>query len=52
MVETQISYKCNACGMTKTVSAEQKAPTCCGKVMQETGPQKSGDSKEGSCCGG
>ena len=45
MVETQISYKCNACGAIKTIAADQKAPTCCGKVMQETALQKPGESK-------
>ena len=57
MVETQTSYKCSACGMIKTIPAEQKAPTCCGKVMQVTAPPKSGEDKAGeskghSCCGG
>lgn len=54
MLETQTSYKCTACGMTKTIPADQKAPSCCGKVMQETEPQKAGESKgkEGSCCSG
>lgn len=53
MVETKISYKCSACEMTKTIPADQKAPTCCGKEMQKTTvPQKPGESKgkEGSCC--
>ena len=50
MVETKTSYKCSACGMTKTIPAEQKAPTCCGKVMQVTAAPKPGESKEGSCC--
>jgi hypothetical protein len=52
MVDTQTTYKCGACGMTKTVPADQKAPTCCGKVMQQTAAQKPGESKEGSCCSG
>jgi predicted GH43/DUF377 family glycosyl hydrolase len=52
MVETRTSYKCNACGMTKTVPANQSAPNCCGKVMQKTAPQEAGESKEGSCCSG
>lgn len=52
MVETKTSYKCSACGMIKTIPADQKAPTCCGKVMQKTAPQKPEDSKEGSCCSG
>ena len=52
MVETKTSYKCSACGMTKTIPADQKVPTCCGKVMQKTTPQKPGESKEGSCCSG
>jgi len=52
MVETKTTYKCSACGMTKTIPADQKAPTCCGKVMQETTAQESGQSKEGSCCSG
>ena len=54
MVETQTSYTCVACGMTKTVSTDQKAPTCCGKDMQKTAPPKPGESKgkEGSCCSG
>ena len=52
MVDTQSSYKCVACGMTKTIPAEQKAPTCCGKVMQKTALLKPGEGKEGSCCSG
>ena len=54
MVETNTSYKCTACGMIKTIPSDQKAPTCCGKVMQKTEPQKPGESKgkEGSCCSG
>ncbi len=54
MVETKTSYKCSACGMTKTVPADQKAPSCCGKEMQKTEPQKPGESKGqgGSCCSG
>lgn len=54
MVETQTSYKCVACGMTKTVPADQKAPSCCGKEMQKTAAPKSGENKgkEGSCCSG
>ncbi len=52
MVETKISYKCSDCGMTKTLPADQKAPTCCGKVMQETAALKPGESKGGSCCSG
>ncbi len=52
MVETKTSYKCSACGMTKTIPADQKAPSCCGKVMQITTPQKPGESKKGSCCSG
>ena len=54
MVDTQISYKCSACGMTKTVDADQKVPSCCGKEMQKTAPPKPGESKskEGSCCSG
>ena len=50
MVDMKTSYKCTACGMTKTIPADQKAPTCCGKVMQKTAPQKPGESKGGSCC--
>ncbi len=52
MVDTQISYKCGGCGMIKTVPADQKAPSCCGKVMQVTDAAKPGVSsgKEGSCC--
>ncbi len=52
MVETMTSYKCVACGMIKTIPSDQKAPTCCGKEMQKTEPQKPGESKEGSCCSG
>ena len=54
VVETQTSYKCVACGMTKTVPADQKAPSCCGKEMQKTAAPKSGENKgkEGSCCSG
>ena len=52
MVDTKTSYKCSACGMTKTVPADQKAPTCCGKEMQKTAPHESGESKKGSCCSG
>lgn len=52
MVETKSSYKCSACGMTKTIPADQKAPTCCGKVMQKTTAQSPGESKDGSCCSG
>ena len=50
MTDTQTSYKCVSCGMTKTIPAEQKAPTCCGKVMQKTALPKSGESTQGSCC--
>ena len=50
MVETKITYKCSACGMTKTIPTDEKAPTCCGKVMQKTDPQKLEEGKEGSCC--
>ena len=51
VVETQTSYECVACGMTKTVAADQKAPSCCGKEMQKTAAPKPGESKgkEGSC---
>ena len=54
MVETQTSYTCVACGMTKTVPADQKVPTCCGKDMQKTAAPKPGENKgkEGSCCSG
>jgi hypothetical protein len=52
MVETMTSYKCLACAMIKTIPSDQKAPTCCGKVMQKTEPQKPGESKESSCCSG
>ena len=54
MVASQTSYKCVACGMTKTVAADQKAPSCCGKEMLKTEPRKLGESKgkEGSCCSG
>ena len=52
MVETKTSYKCTACGMIKTISSDQKAPTCCGKVMQITEQQKPGESNKGSCCSG
>jgi len=52
MVETKAGYKCSACGMTKTIAADQKAPTCCGKVMQKTAAQKPGEPKEDSCCSG
>jgi DNA-directed RNA polymerase subunit RPC12/RpoP len=52
MVETQTSYKCSACGMTKTIPTDQKAPSCCGKVMQKTAAEEPGKSKEGSCCSG
>ena len=52
MVANQTSYKCVACGMTKTISSDQKAPSCCGKVMQETAAPKPGESKGGSCCSG
>ncbi|MHB8970674.1 MAG: hypothetical protein ACYC3X_13250 [Pirellulaceae bacterium] len=52
MLETQTSYKCNACGAIKTIPADQKAPMCCGKVMQETALQNSKEDKKGSCgCG-
>lgn len=50
MIDMKTSYKCSDCGMTKTIPADQKAPTCCGKVMQKTAPQKPGDRKGGSCC--
>ena len=52
MTETKMSYKCSTCAMIKTIPADQKAPTCCGKVMLVTDPQKPGESKEGSCCSG
>ena len=57
MVATQTSYKCSACGMIKTIPADQKAPTCCGKAIQETAAQKPGEGKAEenkghSCCGG
>jgi hypothetical protein len=52
MVATKTTYKCSACRMTKEVPTDQKAPTCCGKVMQETAAQKPGESKKGSCCSG
>jgi len=52
MLETKTSYKCGACGMTKTIPSDQKTPTCCGKTMQVTTAQKPGDGKEGSCCSG
>lgn len=54
MVETQTSYKCVACGMTKTIDADLKAPSCCGKEMQKSEPPKTGEAKgkEGSCCSG
>lgn len=54
MVETQTTYKCSACGMTKTVGADQKIPSCCGKEMQRTeAPSPSeGKGKESSCCSG
>ena len=52
MVATQTSYKCSACGMTKTIPSDQKAPNCCGKVMQQVATPKPGESKEGSCCSG
>ncbi len=54
MVATKITYKCSACGMTKTVTADQKAPSCCGKEMQKTAAQEPGEikGKEGSCCSG
>ncbi|MEO2090034.1 MAG: hypothetical protein ABGY75_11130 [Gemmataceae bacterium] len=54
MVETQASYKCVTCGMTKTVPGDQKAPSCCGKEMQKTAAPKPGESKAtgGSCCSG
>lgn len=53
MLETQTSYKCIACGMTKTVDADQKVPSCCGKEMQKTEASKPGESKgKGSCCSG
>ena len=42
-----------ACGMTKTVDADQKVPSCCGKEMQKTEASKPGESKgKGSCCSG
>lgn len=52
MVETKTTYKCGSCGMSKTVAADQKAPSCCGKEMQKTAATKPGESsgKEGSCC--
>lgn len=50
MVDTQTSYKCTACGMTKTVSASQAVPSCCGKAMQKVPLLKPGEGKEGSCC--
>ena len=54
MVETKTSYKCIACGMIKTIPADQKAPACCGREMQTTVPQEPGESKgkEASCCSG
>lgn len=52
MVETQTTYKCTACGMIKTVPSNEKAPTCCGKVMQKTAPQQPGENQKGSCCSG
>lgn len=54
VVETQASYKCVACGMTKTVAADQKAPSCYGKEMQKIAATNPGESsgKEGSCCSG
>lgn len=57
MVATQTSYKCSACGMIKAIPSDQKAPTCCGKVMQTTAAQKPGEGKAEenkghSCCGG
>ena len=50
IVETQTSYECNNCGMTKTVSASKDTPLCCGKAMQEIPLLKAGEGKEGSCC--
>ena len=54
MVETQTSYKCVACGMTKTVPSDQKVPACCGKEMQKTDSQSPGEAKgkSGNCCSG
>ena len=54
MVATKTTYKCSACRMTKTIPADQKAPSCCGKEMQKSLAQKPGESKdkEGTCCSG
>ena len=54
VVETKTIYKCSACGMSKTVPADQKAPTCCGKEMLITDTQAPAESKGdgGSCCSG
>ena len=49
-VDTQNSYKCSACGMTKTVAASQAAPKCCGTEMKKIPLLKPGEGKEGSCC--
>ena len=54
MVATKTTYKCSACGMTKSVASDQKAPSFCGKEMQKTAAQEPGESKtkESSCCSG
>ena len=54
MVATNTTYKCTACGMTKTVPADQKVPTCCGKEMQKTDSRSAGEAKgkSGTCCSG
>ena len=58
MIETQnqnparASYKCTSCAMVKTVTANETAPTCCGKAMEETAEtgSKAGESHKGTCC--